>query len=108
MFDATENLGRLKHTTKDNCPDCNQSKIQLRVRVSDGGVDEEYLYCPKCDYEARPKKSKTEGIWKKQIVAREAVEYEQTNLQSRANPKRDGKDSRTGNKRFDKRNSGKI
>lgn len=76
MFDS-QNLGKLKHTTKNNCPDCEEAKLQLRVRVSDDGMDSEYLFCPKCEYEGRPEKSKTEGIWKKQIVIREAVEYEQ-------------------------------
>lgn len=106
MLDSTENLGRLKHTTKDDCPDCNEAKLQLRVRQSDEGMDVEYLFCPKCEYEARPRKSKTEGIWKKQIVAKEAVEYEQSNpVQRRANSSRNGKDSRVGDKRNYKRGS---
>lgn len=105
MFDTVENLGKLKHTTKDSCPDCNEAKLQLRIRQSEDGMDTEYLFCPKCEYEGRPKKSKTEGIWKKQIIAKEAVEYEQNNLQHRRNPARDGKDSRISDKRSYKRST---
>lgn len=59
------NQGRLKHTTKETCPECNRGKLQLRIRESvqtivdkvkridySEIVDEvEYLVCPVCEYE---------------------------------------------------------
>jgi len=71
MF-SDENLGKLKHTTKDTCPDCMQSKLQLRIRMVEG-KDSEYLFCPRCEYEARPHKSKLDGIWKKQVQEAEIL-----------------------------------
>jgi ssDNA-binding Zn-finger/Zn-ribbon topoisomerase 1 len=58
-------LGRLKHTTPETCESCNRGKLQLRVRNEDGR-DYEYLYCPHCQFEKRPKRSKAEGRWKKE------------------------------------------
>ena len=92
-----ESLGRLKHTTKETCEDCLKSKLQLRARNSEG-KEVEYLYCPRCGFEKRPRKSKADGIWKKKVSKKDEVIVEdvKSNSQSRGNPKRDGTDSRTG------------
>lgn len=66
MFDNKNaiNLGRLKHTTNESCPDCGR-KLQLRIRerltdyVEFKRVDEtEYLCCPNCGYERSVKSKK--------------------------------------------------
>lgn len=102
LTNETLNLGRLKHTTKDDCENCREAKLQLRVRTTADGKDLEYLYCPKCEFEKKPRKSKADGIWKKQI---QEVEYVETFIQSRGNSKRDGKNSNSGNRGGYKRSS---
>lgn len=104
VFENSNNLGRLKHTTKDDCPDCHLGKLQLRIR-DDEGKESEYLYCPKCDYEGRPKKSKTDGIWKKRL--KEESEYG-TDLQHRPNKTRDDSGGRKGNKTSNKGNFKRV
>lgn len=99
----SENLGRLKHTTKDDCPDCRQAKLQLRVRNFEERVDEEYLYCPKCEYEGKPKKSKAEGIWKKKI--KEGELYAESIVQPVRNRERTGEFGNKNNRGYDKRSS---
>lgn len=68
-----ENLGRLKHTTKETCEDCEKSKLQLRVRNVES-ADVEYLYCPNCGFEKYKDRVKLVDIYKKQ--AKEISEFE--------------------------------
>jgi len=58
-------LGRLKHTTKETCEDCGKSKMQLRARKVET-VEVEYLYCPKCQYEKSNGRVKVVELLKKQ------------------------------------------
>lgn len=107
MSNNSDCLGRLKHTTKEDCGECGESKLQLRVRAV-GGIEYEYLYCPKCEFEKKPEKSKLQGIWKKQISkGGEVVEDVKSSLQRGGNYKGDGKkgnrNSEIGNKRSSKR-----
>lgn len=58
-------IGRLIHTTKQVCSDCNKGKLQLRARknsilVKGENLDEEekYLYCPVCENEEEYKDKK--------------------------------------------------
>lgn len=93
-LEVTENLGRLKHTTKDDCSDCGEAKLQLRVRKLDLR-DEEYLFCPKCGFEKIVNKDKQEALWKKKIVeTAKEVERVESSLLNRGNRKGNAKDSR--------------
>lgn len=63
--DVNENLGRLKHTTKDVCEECEKAKLQLRVRTVDT-IEIEYLYCPRCRFEKQDKRAKLVDKYKQQ------------------------------------------
>ncbi len=73
MSTEEDNLGRLKHTTKETCEDCGKAKMQLRVRIVET-ADVEYLYCPKCGFEKQNGRIKITDILKKQ--ARDLMKFE--------------------------------
>jgi ssDNA-binding Zn-finger/Zn-ribbon topoisomerase 1 len=72
-IEVVENLGRLKHTTKETCEDCGKAKMQLRVRTVEN-ADVEYLYCPKCGFEKTNGRIKLVEIHKKN--AKEILNFE--------------------------------
>jgi ssDNA-binding Zn-finger/Zn-ribbon topoisomerase 1 len=72
MFNNSNELGKLKHTTNYTCDECGRGKLQLRCRDIEDKVSE-YLYCPICGFEKRPEKSKAEGIWKKQVHTKDTI-----------------------------------
>lgn len=49
----THNLGRLVKTLKDICPECREEHLQLRVRILDSGLEQEYNHCSGCLYEKK-------------------------------------------------------
>ena len=53
----SNNLGKLVRHLKDRCDECGKP-LELRRR-SESGKDTDYKYCPNCDSESRPVRTKT-------------------------------------------------
>ncbi len=49
----SNNLGRLIKTLKEMCPECGEQHLQLRSRELDSNIEQEYNYCPLCNYERK-------------------------------------------------------
>lgn len=47
----SENLGKLIRTLGRKCPECLQPPMQLRSRTLDNGSEQNYEFCPHCEYE---------------------------------------------------------
>lgn len=95
------NLGRLKRTTKDLCPECNEKNLQIRVRklecIEEGEEylkDVDYFYCPGCQYEGiiEPKRKR------KKMNMREEDDFSDSNNSKRkSTPGRNDEHMRRGN-----------
>jgi ssDNA-binding Zn-finger/Zn-ribbon topoisomerase 1 len=62
---SDDSLGKLKHTTKENCEECGKAKLQLRERIMEN-AEVQYHYCPKCGFERLAKNFKLVDAYKRQ------------------------------------------
>lgn len=107
IFEIREenNLGKLKRTTKDICPECREKNLQIRVRAlesieegEDYLKDVDYLYCPGCGYEGEvePKRVRRKA---KGLREKEDDFDGSSDKRRKSTPYRDAKDLRRSNKK---------
>ena len=95
-----QNLGKLKKTIKDKCPDCGGC-LQLRTRGKfiigeNRSYEDDYLYCPRCQSETEVRHE----------IRRFKVKDSETNEEENYGRKRDTKPTRFNPRsKSDRRNS---